>query len=145
MGTRADFYVGRGEGAEWLGSIAWDGNPAGIDESVLTATDEITYREAVADFLTSVDDATLPEMGWPWPWDDSRTTDYAYAFDGGHVQASSFGHPWFDVDPQAALYGEPEGYDDTPRPLSFPVMSGRKNVRHDGGSGAIFVTFGGSQ
>jgi hypothetical protein len=29
MGTRADFYVGRGETAEWLGSIAWDGNPGG--------------------------------------------------------------------------------------------------------------------
>lgn len=27
MGTRADFYIGRGENAEWLGSIAWDGDP----------------------------------------------------------------------------------------------------------------------
>ncbi len=27
MGTRADFYVGLGEQAEWLGSVAWDGNP----------------------------------------------------------------------------------------------------------------------
>ena len=36
MGTRADFYVGRGESAEWLGSVAWDGNPRGIDDPVLT-------------------------------------------------------------------------------------------------------------
>ena len=27
MGTRADFYVGRGEKAEWVGSIAMDGVP----------------------------------------------------------------------------------------------------------------------
>jgi len=25
MGTRADFYVGMGKDAEWLGSVAWDG------------------------------------------------------------------------------------------------------------------------
>jgi hypothetical protein len=30
MGTRADFYVGRGETAEYLGSIAWDGYPDGL-------------------------------------------------------------------------------------------------------------------
>ena len=27
MGTRADFYVGRGDAAEWIGSIAYDGYP----------------------------------------------------------------------------------------------------------------------
>lgn len=27
MGTRADFYVGTGANAEWLGSIAYDGHP----------------------------------------------------------------------------------------------------------------------
>ena len=25
MGTRADFYLGEGSAAEWLGSVAWDG------------------------------------------------------------------------------------------------------------------------
>lgn len=41
MGTRADFYVGRGESAEWLGSIAWDGYPSGIDyQDVLRPADE---------------------------------------------------------------------------------------------------------
>jgi hypothetical protein len=29
MGTRADFYVGRGKDAEWLGSVAFDGYPSG--------------------------------------------------------------------------------------------------------------------
>ena len=26
MGTRADFYVGVGKKAEWLGNVAWDGD-----------------------------------------------------------------------------------------------------------------------
>lgn len=30
MGTRADFYVGKGPNAEWLGSTAMDGYPEGI-------------------------------------------------------------------------------------------------------------------
>jgi hypothetical protein len=30
MGTRADFYVGRGPDAEWLGSVAMDGYPSGV-------------------------------------------------------------------------------------------------------------------
>jgi hypothetical protein len=30
MGTRADFYIGRGTEAEWLGSVAWDGYPGGV-------------------------------------------------------------------------------------------------------------------
>ena len=30
MGTRADFYIGKGTDAEWLGSIAWNGYPDGI-------------------------------------------------------------------------------------------------------------------
>ncbi|MFH1835312.1 MAG: hypothetical protein ABH851_03885 [Methanobacteriota archaeon] len=28
---------------------------------------------------------TSPEQGWPWPWEDSGTTDYAYAFEAGKV------------------------------------------------------------
>lgn len=37
MGTRADFYVKRTDHLLWLGSIAWDGYPDGIDESVIGA------------------------------------------------------------------------------------------------------------
>ncbi len=31
MGTRADFYTGRGQTAQWLGSIAWGGYPVGTE------------------------------------------------------------------------------------------------------------------
>src|SRR5258708_6288653 len=132
MGTRADFYVGRGPEAEWLGSIAWDGNPGSIgsDGSIVLAATEADYRRQGAAFPASRDDATLPEQGWPWPWDDSRTTDYAYAFDGGMVWSSCFGHEWFRVDPTAEYFGEPtdESERDIPKNAVFPDMAERKAV-----------------
>ena len=81
MGTRADFYVGKGKDAEWLGSIAYDGTE--IDDQIRECTSPEAYRYAVASFLEDRDDATLPKDGWPWPWEDSGTTDCSYwHFDG---------------------------------------------------------------
>jgi len=102
MGTRADFYVGRGEKAEWLGSIAYDGYPEGLtgDDGVgesLVATpcgSEAEWRERVAKFLASRENSTQVADGWPWPWTDSGTTDWAYAFDGAVVYLSCFGRAW---------------------------------------------------
>jgi hypothetical protein len=124
MGTRADFYVGRGPEAEWLGSITWDGYPAGIDDPVFYPTTEHEYRTAVTNFLAARDDVTLPTEPWPWPWENSGTTDYAYAYDNGKVFASSFGHAWFEVDPNAECYGEPEDREDEGK-MTFPDMSSR--------------------
>jgi hypothetical protein len=61
-------------------------------------------------------DATRPEDGWPWPWEDSRTTDYAYAFDNGKVWASCFGYAWFDP-----LEEEPED-DGNEKVAVFPKL-----------------------
>ena len=87
MGTRADFYIGRGKDAEWLGSTAWDGYPEGAmeEEAWFRASSKMAYKAAVLNMLDSRDDATKPEDGWPWPWEDSGMTDYAYAFDDGQV------------------------------------------------------------
>ena len=139
MGTRADFYVGRGKDAEWLGSIAWDGYPDGIWESVKTATDDVSYRISVKAFLKDRDDATFIEDGWPWPWVDSNTTDYAYAFDKGRVWASPFGHPWFlatDVVPdedENPQYWQTKG-------LDFPNMEEIQNVSFGNRSGLIVIS-----
>lgn len=87
MGTRADFYVVSGKEAEWIGSIAWDGYEWAEDkESALAkASTEAEFREEVRTILAGRDDATFPKMGWPWPWNDSGTTDYAYYFKDGAV------------------------------------------------------------
>lgn len=92
MGTRADFYVGRGANAQWVGSVAWSGTPEGIatkgGRAILEATTEEAFRSAVRRHLQSRTDGTLPEHGWPWPWDSSSNTDYVFAFDGNEVLAA---------------------------------------------------------
>lgn len=137
MGTRADFYIGRGENAEWLGSIAWDGYPDGEwPASVSKARTEQEFRDAVAAMLSARDDATMPDQGWPWPWDTSHTTDWAYAWDGA-VFGSCFGRCWLTAD---ELLSDP---DDRPQPdekqCVFPDMSKRKNVTLGKRSGLIVL------
>jgi hypothetical protein len=144
MGTRADFYS---SDMTWLGSIAWDGYPPGIALDVLRSTSDAVYRANVERFLAERDDSTLPERGWPWPWDDSGTTDYAYALRDGAVHASYFGSPWFRIDPEAEDYGVPddEGGEPAGPPPEFPDMTATKNVRLDKGSGVIVLDLGGGQ
>lgn len=145
MGTRADYYIGRGENAEWIGSTAWDGYPSGIDPTVLQATEINEYKERIIEHVTKRDDYTSPADGWPWPWDDSKTTDYAYAFDGGKVWCSCFGSNWFDpLLPEPPEEGdeeeseEPQGkYTDVP--AVFPDMTKRKNVALGGKKSGLTV------
>jgi hypothetical protein len=133
MGTRADFYVGKGKDAEWLGSIAWDGYPCGIDGAVLEAVDEASFRAAVAHFFASRTDVTLPERGWPWPWSDSRTTDYSYWHFDGKTWGSGFGGDLFPCD-----QAEPE--EDTGIAChEMPDMTARRNIASGDRSGLIVV------
>jgi hypothetical protein len=141
MGTRADFYVGRGEKAEWLGSIAWDGYPDGIDQDVFKATDESSYREQVSSYLKSREDGTEPKDGWPWPWKDSRTTDYAYAFDDGAVWGACFGKRWFRIDLSVLNLGEPDYEDeDGEDGCVFPDMTAVQDVTFGKRSGVIIFS-----
>ena len=129
MGTRADFYIGRGAEAEWIGSCAFDGYPDSIlDGRHLgsSATPE-EFRAAFQDEIACEDHATVPEEGWPWPWDDSGTTDYAYALDESRVWVSCFGGPWKTV--AQALHPDEEE-DEAPKgpKVVFPNMKERQNV-----------------
>jgi len=133
MGTRADFYVGRGKEAEWLGSIAWDGYPDAMDKAILRAKDEKVFRSAVDTFLKAREDATFPKDGWPWPWDDSQTTDYAYAFNDGKVYGSNFGHKWFSCYPLR----EPEESGNARE--EFPDMKSKKAVTFGKRSGLLII------
>jgi hypothetical protein len=91
------------------------------------------FEERLAQFFANRTDVTLPERGWPWPWDDSCTTDYAYALDGGKVWASSFGSAWFDPHQEESE----ENHDR--KSATFPNMKSRANVRFDRGSGLIIL------
>lgn len=144
MGTRADFYDKQGVDAEWLGSIAMDGYPDGVfGDAPYLFTEPVSaeeWRTWVAEFLANDKYATLPEQGWPWPWENSQTSDYAYALHDGRVTGCSFGYSWFVVDPEAECYGEPdEEAPDEKEP--FPDMSSRMNVTYGPRSGLIVLSF----
>lgn len=139
MGTRADFYIKKADEKElvWLASIAWDGYPDGIDDpDVLKAKTEKDYISLLTEFLSKRDDVTLPKEGWPWPWDTSSTTDYAYCFTGSKVLANHFGSGWYN--PKAKVKEDQE-----PKIIwkhDYPNMKDIKNVRYDKGSGLIVIS-----
>lgn len=137
MGTRADFYVRNDNQMEWLGSIGWDGYPSAIDDALLGANTEDDFRSSVSKFFDDRDDVTLPDRGWPWPWDDSRTTDYSYIFEIGKVMASSFGSPLFD--PTLPEPEDNENDNEEKMKDYFPNMAYWKNVRFDDASGLIII------
>lgn len=118
MGTRADFYIGTGDKAEWLGSVGWDGYEWDADKTcpLMTARTEDEYRAAVKVISEKRKDWTSPEQGWPWPWHNSDTTDVAYAFEDGNVRA----------------------YWDSPE-RGWPDMSSKKTVTFGHRSGLIVV------
>jgi hypothetical protein len=138
MGTRADFYVRQDGQMKWLGSKAWDGYPDGITGNVLQSTSSEQFENEVEAFLKGEDDATFPDEGWPWPWADSRTTDYSYIFENGKVMASCFGYPLFDP---LKKEEEEEGEEDEELKMEgyFPDMSHLKNVKLSGNSSGLIV------
>ena len=80
MGTRADFYIDIIE-PKWIGSITQDGQPWNIPCKILIQNNVTMYEETVVEFLHTRR-AIIESMGrnWPWPWEDSRMTDYSYFF-----------------------------------------------------------------
>jgi hypothetical protein len=97
---------------------------------VLGATTEDDFRARVASLLAGRKDGTTPDMGWPWPWEDGRLTDYSYAFDAGKVWVSAFGHAWFDpADPPEDVHAGGK--------VPFPDMTARRRVTLGDRSGLI--------
>ena len=143
MGTRADFYIGQGKQAEWLGSVAYDGYPQeprekpGIPRKLLKVKTEKAFRSAVVRLLASRQDGSSPEDGWPWPWKDSGTTDYAYALVDGKVLVCPYGTTWCDPLQQIP----DEGRDD--KTAVFPDMTAKQQVTLGPRSGLLL--FGGAQ
>lgn len=143
MGTRADFYIGRGKKAEWLGSIAWDGSD--IPRKLRHAKTEADFRAALARFVKTRDDWTKPEDGWPWPWDDSTLTDEVWAFDGDRVWNAN-GYPvarWVDATVKQLRFDDDENalelwYAKQPKAI-FPNMAKRKKVTTGTRSGLIVI------
>jgi hypothetical protein len=114
----ADFYVGTGPDARWLGSLADVGGlvelarlgAAGDAETtaVLSATDRSDYEVAVATLLVRQRAAEVgfvavsgPEGKAGWPWLSTTSSGwYAHAFAEGQVLVSAHSGPWFRRDPR---------------------------------------------
>ena len=127
MGTRADFYLGKNESAQWLGSISWDGYREGIPDEILHALNAEAYRAAVLRFIKE-SEGQLPEHGWPWPWDTSATSDCSYwFFDGETWDALGDPERYYrcQVDWPEDPWGNPEVNNEL---VQFPDMSATKNV-----------------
>jgi hypothetical protein len=135
MGTRADFYIGQGQDAEWLGSVGFDGcdwvNDPTSDLMLAKSPDE--FRAAVVIIQAERRDFTAPEDGWPWPWENSKTTDYAYVFYEGKTNVYSFGH-------EITLNDDQEIKDESPKVDWFPDMKSRQNIQYGVKSGLIIVS-----
>jgi hypothetical protein len=143
MGTRADFYIKRDAALEWLGSVAWDGydvqemTQGNSDESernkscwnVKNATTEDEFKQAVEAYFSHRDDVRLPTEGWPWPWNDSRTTDRAYVLDHGKVRIFGFGGEYAGERDEEGDEVRREKHETD---FEWPDMSDAKNVT-DGG------------
>lgn len=141
MGTRADFYVGLDQKAEWLGSVAYDGNPGNFP-TVEKAKTETVFRAAVESILAQDENATVPEDGWPWPWKDSNTSDYAFAFHNGevfHTQYPEKGSGNFWV--KCSAKKNRNGYKPLILPTDFPDMTARANVKMPGSAGSGVMLF----
>ncbi len=82
MSTKADFYVGTGKHAEWIGSLLKDGSVYYIPMDILIQVNKTMFEETVLEFL-SLKEGIIPDQGdgWIHPWSDSRVTDYVYMFD----------------------------------------------------------------
>jgi len=118
MGTRADFFIGRGDNARSLGSVPHDGYiasdgkaPFGVPAKVLEAKSEEEFESRVEEFFKdrekvctekygSIDDIgpiiIRPNEPWPWPWHEFELSDYSYAFDEGKVWCCRMFYDWYD-------------------------------------------------
>ena len=123
MGTRADFYIDRNNKIEWIGSLYKDGHPWNIPTDILIQINPVMFEELTMDFLESKDSAIRKNGdAWPWPWSDSRMTDYSYIFTMNKVFAYSPGIRSL-FDPLQVVQGEDLDYASFPyNVVHFPTM-----------------------
>lgn len=136
MGTRADFYEsenGETATATWLGSRGWDGYPAGI-EGLKENMAEEEWR-AMLEGQSKRKDWTPTDRGWPWPWEDSNTTDFAYVRNKqtGAVVPYCFG--------RLTKFEHRDEEEEGPKPpkVKFPDMTSLRNVTFGERSGLMIL------
>ena len=105
--NKADFYVGLGPGAEWIGSVKKCGELWAITTSILLQVSRTMYEEMVIEYIQFCEGVVGDHVcKWPWDWNDSQMTDYSYIFVPEHhrVYMSMLGQDL--IDPIKILQGE---------------------------------------
>jgi len=125
MGTRGDFYIVKYGVMEWIGSTYHDSSPIRIPLEILIQVNPMMYEELVVEFLESRKPYSViasEREKWPWPWADSRMTDYSYVF-GLYPQAVAY-MPSLKAyfDPIKVIQGEDLESAKLPLPVQFPTM-----------------------
>lgn len=95
---KADFYIGKDKDALWLGSLSKVSSPDRLAEEVLSATTRESYKGRVKKMLMKSKYSFLPGGGWPWVWETSELSDFAYFFfdEKVYVTCISFQGALFD-------------------------------------------------
>jgi len=128
----ADFYLGRGPDAKYLGSLPTAGAPEDIDvwgrfqsiaDDVYSPED---FEAEVHDLIgTTRNGAPNGSVDWPWRYASSTDTQWAYVFDAGTVYVYRYGVEMAAVRCNYTRPG-PAGTREPRRPQSatsaFPVM-----------------------
>lgn len=128
MGTRADFYVEKYDRLMWVGSLFKNGEPTKIPTEILIQVNASMYEELVVELLEEKDSAIRSNGDlWPWPWEDSRMTDYVYIFQGGNVVAYSrtTGKVF---DPVKIKQGDDIKTAEYPFDIIFPLMNKQSKI-----------------
>lgn len=93
--TAADFYLGRGAGATYLGTLLAMGDPSNIGRLAglggLWALFQYTDQEYTAKTFSGVARSLVNTKTWPHNHTDSRGTAWTYAYDTGSVYVYHLG------------------------------------------------------
>ena len=78
---KADFYVGQGRQAEWIGSVSKCGEVWEVSPKIFLHVNQTMYEEAVIEYINFCEGIVANHScQWPWEWSDGRMTDYSYFF-----------------------------------------------------------------
>lgn len=93
MSTRADFYIGRGRKAVWVGSIGHDAFPENMQPYFEGVRTEQAFRQALRKVFDGYGEISA-DRGWPWPWKSSDTTGIAFCFHDRRVWTTHYSGRW---------------------------------------------------
>lgn len=97
MGIKADFYIKDGDSLKWQGSVEWNCDEKSIPNNLVQSSSNEEFLENLSAYLSSNENAYT--AGWPWHWNSSKQSDYAYIMNAerGAVYISRHNSPCYTI------------------------------------------------